>query len=203
MNIRNSNIEVEDEDEVFFGPVGHRERCVAVNSSLHDNSTPKPMSPLSGEQVAELFKEATAVSIFIKNSTSNQQEDDKENNDIYKILSQTVIRPEHDVKSAVEVDSVQSNISQNQDVAEDKTTSSPEGILQESNGQDYVKATFESPFKGRKPRLIKSAAKFASSKLPKTQMTLKTRSSFNSVSIKPWKFIVWLIVCVICDLLID
>ncbi|KAJ7379353.1 hypothetical protein OS493_016587 [Desmophyllum pertusum] len=85
-DVREISNDLEDEDEVFFGPIGHRERC--VNSGIPDDDNFKPMSPLNGEQIAELFKEATAVSIFIKNSSlSHENGNEKENRDICKILS--------------------------------------------------------------------------------------------------------------------
>ena len=191
---RESSNDLEDEDEVFFGPVGHRERCVTVNSGLQDGDNFKPMSPLNGEQIAELFKEATAVSIFIKNSVnqslgSEDMIDLKENKEVCKILSKTfsvdedqenmTAKPDQEdeiriAKSASSPESVDS-------ISDDMVIpSTPRCILQESNSQTAV---FQSPFKGRKARPKQNVSKFAHSKLPKTQMTLTTRSCFNSVSI--------------------
>lgn len=192
---RETSNDLEDEDEVFFGPVGHRERCVTVNSGLQDDDNFKLMSPLNGEQIAELFKEATAVSIFIKNSSLNQSLgnddmiDERENNEICKILSKTFSVTEDQENMTTKPD-------QEEDMRIAKSTSSPESvdsisddmvipstprrILQESNSQSAV---FQSPFKGRKARPLQNVSKFSHSKLPKTQMTLKTRSCFNSVSI--------------------
>ena len=192
---RETSNDLEDEDEVFFGPVGHRERCVTVNSGLQDDNNFKLMSPLNGEQIAELFKEATAVSIFIKNSSLNQSLgnddmiDQRENNEICKILSKTFSVTEDQENMTTKPD-------QEEDMRIAKSTSSPESvdsisddmvipgtprrILQESNSQSAV---FQSPFKGRKARPLQNVSKFSHSKLPKTQMTLKTRSCFNSVSI--------------------
>ncbi|KAJ7379352.1 hypothetical protein OS493_016586 [Desmophyllum pertusum] len=58
--------------------------------------------------------------------------------------------------------------------------STPRRILQESNSQNQTIAAMPSPFKGRKPRALQNVSKFTHSRLPKTQMTLKTRSCFNS-----------------------
>ena len=203
---RESINDLEDEDEVFFGPVGHKERCVTVNSGLQDDASFKPMSPLNGEQIAELFKEATAVSIFIKNSSSNQslgnyenEYGNKENNGTCKILSQTFSVTE-------DQDSLLSKPDQENDLRIKKSASSPESlsqenivlqpefsdsvvihatpkrVLQERNSEDQPVMPLPSPFKGRKARPLQNVSKFSNSKLPKTQMTLKTRSCFNSVS---------------------
>jgi len=192
--------DLEDEDEVFFGPVGHRERC--VNSGLQDDDNFKPMSPLNSEQIAELFKEATAVSIFIKSSSLSQSLgnedmviDQNESKEICKILSKTfsidedqenaIIKPDQENgatcrtgKSASSPESVDSISPQPEDMSDDIVIpSTPRQVLKEKNSQDAV---FQSPFKGRKARPVKNVSKFTHSKLPKTQMTLKTRSCFNS-----------------------
>ncbi|XP_078384916.1 uncharacterized protein LOC144667395 [Oculina patagonica] len=189
-DVREISNDLEDEDEVFFGPVGHKERCVTLNSQDDDNF--KPMSPLNGEQIAELFKEATAVSIFIKNSSLTQSLgnddmiDQRENKEICKILSKTfsvtedqenmTTKPdqEDDIRIAKSASSPESVDSLSDDVVIPTT---PRRILQESNSQNAV---FQSPFKGRKARPLQNVSKFTKSKLPKTQMTLKTRSCFNS-----------------------
>ena len=194
--------DLEDEDEVFFGPVGHRERC--VNSGLQDDDNFKPMSPLNSEQIAELFKEATAVSIFIKSSSLSQSVgnedmviDQGENKEICKILSKTfsidedqentiILKPDQEngartAKSGSSPESVDTISPQPEDMSDDTVIpSTPRRVLKEKNSQDAV---FQSPFKGRKARPVKNVSKFSHSKLPKTQMTLKTRSCFNSVSI--------------------
>lgn len=193
--------DLEDEDEVFFGPVGHRERC--VNSGLLSDENFKPMSPLNSEQIAELFKEATAVSIFIKSSSLNQSlgsedmmTDQRENKEICKILSKTfsvdedeentLMKPGQEngprtAKSESSPESVDSISPQPAELSDDMVIpSTPRRILQEKNSQD---AGFQSPFKARKARPLQNVSKFTRSKLPKTQMTLKTRSCFNSVSI--------------------
>ena len=195
------NNDLEDEDEVFFGPVGHRERC--VNSGLQDDDNFKPMSPLNSEQIAELFKEATAVSIFIKSSSLSQSLgnedmviDQGENKEICKILSKTfsidedqentILKTDQEngartAKSGSSPESVDTISPQPEDMSDDTVIpSTPRRVLKEKNSQDAV---FQSPFKGRKARPVKNVSKFSHSKLPKTQMTLKTRSCFNSVSI--------------------
>ena len=185
---------------MFFGPVGHRERC--VNSGLQDDENFKPMSPLNSEQIAELFKEATAVSIFLKSSSLDQSlgnedmiSDQKEKKEVCKILSQTfsvdddqenmIMKGDQkdgsrNAKSTSSPESEDSISPQPAEMSDDMVIpSTPRCILQEKNSQD---AMFQSPFKGRKARPLQNVSKFIRSKLPKTQMTLKTRSCFNSVS---------------------
>ncbi|XP_038562571.1 G2 and S phase-expressed protein 1 isoform X1 [Micropterus salmoides] len=50
----------EDEDEVFVGPVSHKERCVSVNvmSQLEDGGVRASWSPLSGDQLDAVCQEA-------------------------------------------------------------------------------------------------------------------------------------------------
>ena len=192
--------DLEDEDEVFFGPVGHREKC--VNSGLQDDENFKPMSPLNSEQIAELFKEATAVSIFLKSSSLDQSlgnediiSDQREKKEICKILSKTfsvdddqenmIMKADQKdgariAKSTSSPESEDSISPQSAEMSDDMVIpNTPRRILQEKNSQDAV---FQSPFKGRKARPLQNVSKFIRSKLPKTQMTLKTRSCFNSVS---------------------
>ncbi|XP_028397967.1 nucleolar protein dao-5-like [Dendronephthya gigantea] len=53
-----------DEEEVFFGPVGFTEQCVATRINvLQEESNIIPLSPLTEEQVVEVFKEATKVAL--------------------------------------------------------------------------------------------------------------------------------------------
>ena len=159
--------------------------------------------PLNSEQIAELFKEATAVSIFLKSSSLDQSlgnedvmTDERENKEICKILSKTfsvdddqenmIMKPDQDdgariEKSLSSPESEDSISPQPREIPDDMVIpSTPRRILQEKNSQDAV---FQSPFKGRKARPLQNVSKFIRSKLPKTQMTLKTRSCFNSVSI--------------------
>ena len=199
---RETSNDLEDEDEVFFGPIGHKERCVTVNSDLQDDESFKPMSPLNGEQIAELFKEATAVSIFLKSSSTHQSIDDdennifdKENNGICNILSQTFsvtdnsphLVKESDLKITKSVSSSESvseeNISPQVENSDVIIPATPKRVLKEKNSEDQtITMQFPSPFIGRKARPRQNASKYATSKLPKTDMTLKTRSCFNSVS---------------------
>ena len=71
----NEDEDVEDEDEVFFGPVGFKEQCVAKKTELTTTDSPegcKPMSPLTTEQQVEIFKEATKVALLLKKTTDEE-----------------------------------------------------------------------------------------------------------------------------------
>ncbi|XP_060079409.1 uncharacterized protein LOC132558816 [Ylistrum balloti] len=65
-SIENSKEEEEDE-EVFFGPVGFTERCVAHSVAPEV----KPLSPLNAGQMAELVKEAALVAYRLKTDCKN------------------------------------------------------------------------------------------------------------------------------------
>ncbi|XP_030072838.1 G2 and S phase-expressed protein 1 isoform X2 [Microcaecilia unicolor] len=73
----------EDDDEVFIGPVGHKERCVAVGIEIqsHDaeethSSKPSAQgmwSPLSGEKFVEIFKESHLLALQLSSNKRNQR----------------------------------------------------------------------------------------------------------------------------------
>ncbi|KAK3102612.1 hypothetical protein FSP39_012644 [Pinctada imbricata] len=52
----------EDEDEVFIGPVGFTEKCVAVNVQEEADKV-RPLTPLSADKFAQIRKEALMVAI--------------------------------------------------------------------------------------------------------------------------------------------
>ncbi|KAK7503662.1 hypothetical protein BaRGS_00005201 [Batillaria attramentaria] len=54
----------EDDEEVFFGPVGFTEKCIAAGVA---EEAIKPLSPLRPDQIAELAKEAFSVAHRISN----------------------------------------------------------------------------------------------------------------------------------------
>jgi len=56
------------DDEIFFGPVGHTEKCVAVgvNQVAQASHRLQPLSPLSATQMAELCREAYTVAYQIE-----------------------------------------------------------------------------------------------------------------------------------------
>ncbi|XP_072452678.1 G2 and S phase-expressed protein 1 isoform X2 [Notamacropus eugenii] len=68
-----SSSSANEDDEVFFGPVGHRERCVAAGLELQglvpkEAEPPLTWSPLTGEKFVEIFKEARLLALQIASS---------------------------------------------------------------------------------------------------------------------------------------
>ncbi|NXE93646.1 GTSE1 protein, partial [Menura novaehollandiae] len=66
-----------NEDEVFVGPVGHKERCIAASieakksaSAFDDKVT---WSPLQGEKFVEIFKEAHLLALQIETGSKNKE----------------------------------------------------------------------------------------------------------------------------------
>ncbi|NWS23799.1 GTSE1 protein, partial [Polioptila caerulea] len=66
-----------NEDEVFVGPVGHKERCIAANiesrkcvSAFDEKLT---WSPLQGEKFVEIFKEAHLLALQIETGSKNKE----------------------------------------------------------------------------------------------------------------------------------
>ncbi|XP_045690887.1 G2 and S phase-expressed protein 1 isoform X2 [Phyllostomus hastatus] len=70
-----SSLSANEDDEVFFGPVGHRERCIAARLK---GDTPSPeagrvrWSPLTGEKFVEVYKEAHLLAFQIESSSRSQ-----------------------------------------------------------------------------------------------------------------------------------
>nr|XP_020652671.1 G2 and S phase-expressed protein 1 [Pogona vitticeps]XP_020652672.1 G2 and S phase-expressed protein 1 [Pogona vitticeps]XP_020652674.1 G2 and S phase-expressed protein 1 [Pogona vitticeps] len=80
----------ENEDEVFVGPIGHKEKCVAVFVESQERTEGKnsphsvdelTWSPLAGEKFIEIFKEAHLVALQLqsgsnakRNKTGNLEE---------------------------------------------------------------------------------------------------------------------------------
>ncbi|XP_053518248.1 G2 and S phase-expressed protein 1 isoform X1 [Artibeus jamaicensis] len=65
----------DEDDEVFFGPVGHRERCVAARLERADPSPEAShvhWSPLTGEKFVEVYKEAHLLAFQIASSSRDQ-----------------------------------------------------------------------------------------------------------------------------------
>ncbi|NXU36543.1 GTSE1 protein, partial [Drymodes brunneopygia] len=66
-----------NEDEVFVGPMGHKERCIAASieaqkcvSAFDDKLT---WSPLQGEKFLEIFKEAHLLALQIETGSKNKE----------------------------------------------------------------------------------------------------------------------------------
>ncbi|KFW08446.1 G2 and S phase-expressed protein 1, partial [Eurypyga helias] len=71
-----------DEDEVFVGPLGHKEKCIAVNIETNKSAEKKSApasddklmwSPLTGEKFVEIFKEARLLALQIETGSKNEQ----------------------------------------------------------------------------------------------------------------------------------
>ncbi|XP_008047004.1 G2 and S phase-expressed protein 1 [Carlito syrichta] len=81
-----SSSSANEDDEVFFGPCGHRERCIAA--SLESNNRipdPPPLpasdshftwSPLTGEKFVEVYKEAHLLALQIENNSRSKAAQD-------------------------------------------------------------------------------------------------------------------------------
>uniref|UniRef100_A0A8C8B7L3 G2 and S-phase expressed 1 n=1 Tax=Otus sunia TaxID=257818 RepID=A0A8C8B7L3_9STRI len=71
-----------NEDEVFIGPLGHKEKCIAVNIEARKDAEKKSVpasddklmwSPLTGEKFVEIFKEAHLLALQIETGSKNEQ----------------------------------------------------------------------------------------------------------------------------------
>ncbi|KFQ60176.1 G2 and S phase-expressed protein 1, partial [Pelecanus crispus] len=71
-----------NEDEVFVGPLGHKEKCIAVNIEAKQSAEKKSVtasddkllwSPLTGEKFVEIFKEAHLLALQIETGSKNEQ----------------------------------------------------------------------------------------------------------------------------------
>ncbi|NWR61882.1 GTSE1 protein, partial [Bucorvus abyssinicus] len=69
-----------NEDEVFVGPLGHKEKCIAVNIEAKESAESAPASddtlmwsPLEGDKFVEIFKEAHLLALQIETGSKNEQ----------------------------------------------------------------------------------------------------------------------------------
>ncbi|NXA17183.1 GTSE1 protein, partial [Ibidorhyncha struthersii] len=71
-----------NEDEVFVGPLGHKEKCIAVNIEAKKSAEKKHVtasddklmwSPLTEEKFVEIFKEAHFLALQIETGSKNEQ----------------------------------------------------------------------------------------------------------------------------------
>ncbi|CAH6791308.1 G2 and S phase-expressed protein 1 [Phodopus roborovskii] len=71
-----------EDDEVFFGPVGHKERCIAASLDLSGpvpgqtltaaSGSPCAWSPLTGEKFVEVYKEAHLLALQIESHSRRE-----------------------------------------------------------------------------------------------------------------------------------
>ncbi|XP_062455583.1 G2 and S phase-expressed protein 1 [Rhea pennata] len=70
-----------NEDEVFIGPLGHKEKCIAVSIEATKSAEKKiassddklMWSPLTGEKFVEIFKEANLLALQIETVNKNEE----------------------------------------------------------------------------------------------------------------------------------
>ncbi|NWV50236.1 GTSE1 protein, partial [Daphoenositta chrysoptera] len=66
-----------NEDEVFVGPVGHKERCIAASieakKCVSASDDKLILSPLQGEKFVEIFKEAHLLALQIETGSKNKE----------------------------------------------------------------------------------------------------------------------------------
>ncbi|XP_014919012.3 G2 and S phase-expressed protein 1 isoform X3 [Acinonyx jubatus] len=77
-----SSSSANEDDEVFFGPVGHKERCVAASLELNPHVPEEPLlpgseghftwSPLTGEKFVEVYTEAHLLAFQIESKSKNR-----------------------------------------------------------------------------------------------------------------------------------
>lgn len=77
-----SSSSTNEDDEVFFGPVGHKERCIAASLDLNrrvpgqplapGSGSPCTLSPLTGEKFVEVYKEAHLLALQIESHSRRE-----------------------------------------------------------------------------------------------------------------------------------
>ncbi|ERE86468.1 G2 and S phase [Cricetulus griseus] len=77
-----SSSSANEDDEVFFGPVGHKERCIAASLDLSGpvpgqtftpaSGSPCTWSPLTGEKFVEVYKEAHLLALQIESHSRRE-----------------------------------------------------------------------------------------------------------------------------------
>ncbi|KAL4226233.1 G-2 and S-phase expressed 1 [Mactra antiquata] len=76
----------DEEDEVFFGPVKHKERCVSTFAESVANEL-KPLYPLKPHEMAEICKEANAVVAMIHTASGKKSKGSEKENVCVKQLN--------------------------------------------------------------------------------------------------------------------
>nr|XP_030711484.1 G2 and S phase-expressed protein 1 isoform X2 [Globicephala melas] len=65
-----SSSSASEDDEVFLGPAGHKERCIALNHRIPEEPPlPASWSPLTGEKFVEVYKEAHLLALQIQSNS--------------------------------------------------------------------------------------------------------------------------------------
>ncbi|XP_061323455.1 G2 and S phase-expressed protein 1 [Pezoporus flaviventris] len=87
------------EDEVFMGPLGHKEKCISVNieaqsaekesASVCDDKL--MWSPLTGEKFVKIFKEARLLALQIETGSKNEQTKIKQPEELENKITETFV----------------------------------------------------------------------------------------------------------------
>uniref|UniRef100_UPI001A9ED545 G2 and S phase-expressed protein 1 n=1 Tax=Ictidomys tridecemlineatus TaxID=43179 RepID=UPI001A9ED545 len=77
-----SSSSANEDDEVFFGPVGHRERCIAASLELNHQISQQPplpasdgpctLSPLPAEKFVEVYREARLLALQLESHSREE-----------------------------------------------------------------------------------------------------------------------------------
>ncbi|NWR45812.1 GTSE1 protein, partial [Regulus satrapa] len=93
-----------NEDEVFVGPVGHKERCIAASieakkcvSAFDDKPS---WSPLQGEKFVEIFKEARMLALQIETGSKNKETETSQSEEQQNEIVETFVE---DSKSKLKI----------------------------------------------------------------------------------------------------
>ncbi|XP_073738720.1 G2 and S phase-expressed protein 1 isoform X1 [Callorhinus ursinus] len=88
-----SSSSANEDDEVFFGPLGHKERCVAASLELNHHIPEEALlpaseshfiwSPLPGEKFVEVYKEAHLLALQIESKSKNKAAQDVTAEDLW------------------------------------------------------------------------------------------------------------------------
>lgn len=88
-----SSSSANEDDEVFFGPIGHKERCVAASLELNRHIPEEPplsaseshftWSPLTGEKFVEVYKEAHLLALQIESKSKSKAAQDVTAEDLW------------------------------------------------------------------------------------------------------------------------
>ncbi|NWS39242.1 GTSE1 protein, partial [Probosciger aterrimus] len=87
------------EDEVFIGPLGHKEKCISVNieaqsaekKSASASDDKLMWSPLTGEKFVEIFKEARLLALQIETGSKNEQTKIKQSEESENKITETFV----------------------------------------------------------------------------------------------------------------
>ncbi|XP_005148480.2 G2 and S phase-expressed protein 1 [Melopsittacus undulatus] len=87
------------EDEVFMGPLGHKEKCISANIEAQSAEKESALasddklmwSPLTGEKFVEIFKEARLLALQIETVSKNEQTKIKQSEELENKITETFV----------------------------------------------------------------------------------------------------------------